>query len=83
MEKTIVCGNCRFEGSMAEFSYVALAGGRGPGALLRCPACCELVIVEDYVVSVDSTLKHEPWDLKKIGVVSLSDLDREVENDQV
>jgi hypothetical protein len=46
MKRQIRCGNCGYEGPASEFSYVALAGGRGPGTLWRCPACRELVIVD-------------------------------------
>ncbi len=42
----ITCGYCGCRGCLAEFSYVAQAGGTGPATLRRCPSCGELVIVE-------------------------------------
>ncbi len=42
----ITCGYCGCRGSLAEFAYVAQAGGTGPATLRRCPSCGELVIVE-------------------------------------
>lgn len=83
MERTIACGNCRYDGPAAEFSYVAQAGGTGPAALLRCPACREMVIVEDHEVIADGVLGPEPSGLDEIRVGSLSNPDREVESDQV
>lgn len=42
----ITCGYCGCRGCLAEFVYVAQAGGMGPATLRRCPSCGELVIVE-------------------------------------
>ena len=42
----ITCGYCGCRGNLAEFAYVAQAGGTGPAVLRRCPSCGELVIVD-------------------------------------
>jgi hypothetical protein len=79
MTKTIGCGNCGYEGPVAEYSYVAQAGGRGPETLRRCPACCELVIVDEPGGWDESALIPELWDLSEMRARSSSNKDREVE----
>jgi len=60
MSKMIRCTNCTYEGCVEEFPYVAQAGGRGPETLRRCPACYELVIVDELETEGKSILTPEP-----------------------
>jgi hypothetical protein len=73
------CAKCGHEGSLAEFSYVAQAEAAGPRALRRCPACGELIIVDELEAQEDGVPSPRPWGLSGIWGRSLSEKDREVE----
>ncbi len=43
----VTCTSCGCGGFLTEFTYLAQAGGVGSATLRRCPACGELVIINE------------------------------------
>jgi len=77
--KMIACASCGCTGSPGDFTYLAPAGGTGPATLRRCPACGELIIVDELEEQEESAPSSGPWGSGDMRDRRLTEKDREVE----
>ncbi|MDI6874069.1 hypothetical protein [Candidatus Solincola sp.] len=62
----VTCSRCGRSGSLAEFAYVGQAVEVGPVSLRRCPACGELLVVDELELERDGSSSPGPWGLSDI-----------------
>ncbi|MBC7253281.1 MAG: hypothetical protein H5T72_04845 [Actinobacteria bacterium] len=57
----VTCYRCGKSGTLAEFTYVGRAVEVGPVTLRSCPACGELLVVDELELEPDGPPSPAPW----------------------
>lgn len=76
----LICTKCGHRASLVEFAYIGPADGTGPATVRRCPACSELIIIDELEIQEHEEIPSpKPWGLSDIWGRRFSKKDREVE----